>query len=1422
MAAENNIVGEVGLRVTPVDPGFNAGVQKIIDRLEQQAQFRVAANTKPAEQAVASLAGQIENGIGGAWAQASIQAAGFTAALYGIDRAVNGVLNKFSGLFDGIAKARAGFTSILGGADKANTLLGQVRQFAIDSPFVTSELVRYSQQLLGVGRAAGTIVPTLKSVGDIVASVGGDTQNIGSILYALTQIQSIGKLTGQDARQLQNQLVPITKYIADYTHQTIADVKKLQEGSGISADVVFAAIENRGKQVVGAMNASVRTIQGAKSVLSDTLTNIFQSNKGLNNIYDDIVKGIQAVAAKLSDPAVQGAITAAIDGIASLYEALKPVVAGLVAFGASTGLTFLNTFGTVLETISGVIKQFPAGFLQAIGIALGGIAALKAPFLLIKYAENLRTLTSGIFGLAAAHARETVAEVADAGAKNLAATATQRLAITEIEAATAAQVAAVGYEQQTLALEGLAVASTEAAAAETRLSLISRARQNLVAEGTKGGVGTAISVAGVVGGSLLKANTAGTNTLSQTAGSAAIGGGIGFQVAGAPGAAIGAALGAVTGYLGAEKAKLQASIKEMQTLGTEHAEAFLKANAKAFETATPESAVLIDTQFETLKAQIARNKDQIEGETKRNILKPTGGFLAQLNPFAKGGLAGGGDGLTDQEDQAKKIRNLSVATKGLVAEQAKLKETYTSIVVPIQDAALAASVFNKTAFVNNAEGHGKVAGQVKDFNELELAFRSYGVTSAEVVAMGAEKFASLVEQIEGLDTAQKKAVLSANNLAAAIKEQSATVKVLYETQISNLGAQIAAASALETAKKSAGAALTGDPLAPLQASEDTLKAQQSAEDFARGSKVVEIDNKITAAKKANNLVLGEALAKGKDAAVVAAGQAAANNVLYQTVIAHTKAIQASNDARERQLRLNKISLNEQQISSATGLKTAGSGLASAIVGGDTLAISKAQAEADKAVIAAGDAASALATANLQITRSGLIAAGLSTDAVDSQIRLTGEVARTAAETIALTGVEKEAAVARKLANADAIEFLQNLSEGQRQAALIFGAGDAVDAARASALNATASASSAITAALTDGATALEKATVLTAADSARQTIYAAVLAETHDKLLALATAQDIHNTVIAAAAANINAEVDQVVGLNSSLDTLEGRKIVASIILQGVTEALAQINVLELQLSHLFNFANSNIGLQNQSGVNAAIGGNKKQQDDLKKISGGQLPPDVLSGIAVKAAAQLPKEKADNTAQKAADALASAFDAMVTKVQSAADAIASAAEKWVGSIKERTQYETAVSASRLTKNTNQQIKDLTEVQSGLANLRSRGVSESVLNKLDINNVSDTRQVRKLVNASDAELATLVASVNRLDTKASEVAQTAEETRTRKNIANAIIDAAKTLGLDKPTSAAAAGLAAQFVIQPGINSEEVAQQILEALTSGRLG
>lgn len=94
------------------------------------------------------------------------------------------------------------FTTMLGSAEAANDMMGQLADFAAHTPFELSGLQTATRQLLAYGFTAEDIIPMLTNVGDATAALGTGQAGIEAVTRALGQMQTRGKVSAEEMLQL--------------------------------------------------------------------------------------------------------------------------------------------------------------------------------------------------------------------------------------------------------------------------------------------------------------------------------------------------------------------------------------------------------------------------------------------------------------------------------------------------------------------------------------------------------------------------------------------------------------------------------------------------------------------------------------------------------------------------------------------------------------------------------------------------------------------------------------------------------------------------------------------------------------------------------------------------------------------------------------------------------------------------------------------------------------------------------------------------------------------------------------------------------------------------------------------------------------------------------------------------------------------
>lgn len=139
--------------------------------------------------------------------------------------------------YDSFERFRLSMEALIGGG-AADKLVNQIDQYAIRSAFTAESLRGVAQTLLALGTPADKLFQRTQMAANMTALAGGNSDTLYRLGLALSQIESIGYLRGQERNQLAQAGVPIAKILASM------GVKPGQElGQGVKADAVFAAME---------------------------------------------------------------------------------------------------------------------------------------------------------------------------------------------------------------------------------------------------------------------------------------------------------------------------------------------------------------------------------------------------------------------------------------------------------------------------------------------------------------------------------------------------------------------------------------------------------------------------------------------------------------------------------------------------------------------------------------------------------------------------------------------------------------------------------------------------------------------------------------------------------------------------------------------------------------------------------------------------------------------------------------------------------------------------------------------------------------------------------------------------------------------------------------------------------------------------
>ena len=194
----------------------------------------------------------------------------FALGLAGLSVAAGGFAIKAVKAASEAEQMQISFTTMLGSAEKAQNFIAQMKEFAAKTPFETTDISKAAQTFLSFGMDVESVMPSVQMIGDVAM---GNKERFAALSLAFAQVQSTGRLMGQDLLQMVNQGFNPLQIISEKTGKSMAELKDEMAKGAISAEDVaeaFRIATSEGGRFYGGMEAQSKTLAGVWSTLSDT------------------------------------------------------------------------------------------------------------------------------------------------------------------------------------------------------------------------------------------------------------------------------------------------------------------------------------------------------------------------------------------------------------------------------------------------------------------------------------------------------------------------------------------------------------------------------------------------------------------------------------------------------------------------------------------------------------------------------------------------------------------------------------------------------------------------------------------------------------------------------------------------------------------------------------------------------------------------------------------------------------------------------------------------------------------------------------------------------------------------------------------------------------------------------------------------
>lgn len=188
------------------------------------------------------------------------------------------------------------FQTMLGSKQQADSLMNQLIQTAVITPFNMSDIAKSAKQLLAYGVAADEVNETLVRLGDIAAGLSIPINDL-AYLYGTTMVQ--GRMYTQDLNQFLGRGIPLTEELAKQFGVNKNEVKELVTAGKVGFPEVKQAIidlTSEGGKFGGLMEAQSKSITGQMSNIEDSIEQMFNEiGKKTEGVISTSLSGVSTI-----------------------------------------------------------------------------------------------------------------------------------------------------------------------------------------------------------------------------------------------------------------------------------------------------------------------------------------------------------------------------------------------------------------------------------------------------------------------------------------------------------------------------------------------------------------------------------------------------------------------------------------------------------------------------------------------------------------------------------------------------------------------------------------------------------------------------------------------------------------------------------------------------------------------------------------------------------------------------------------------------------------------------------------------------------------------------------------------------------------------------------------------------------------------
>lgn len=232
--------------------------------------IKIGANSSELRKELANTKKELETNLGSAAMTASNIA---VAGIAGIAASLGALGVKAVQAAGSFQQTQAAMTNMLGSAERAQSLLSDLQNFAAKTPFEFNDVAAATQKFLAFGFTAEQVIPTLTAVGDAAAGVGLGKEGVDRVTLALGQMAAKAKVQSDEMLQLTEAGIPAWQMLADKIGVSVPQAMDMVSKGTVDAQTgLQALVGGMEEKFGGMMEQQSSTITGTWSNMMDGLS----------------------------------------------------------------------------------------------------------------------------------------------------------------------------------------------------------------------------------------------------------------------------------------------------------------------------------------------------------------------------------------------------------------------------------------------------------------------------------------------------------------------------------------------------------------------------------------------------------------------------------------------------------------------------------------------------------------------------------------------------------------------------------------------------------------------------------------------------------------------------------------------------------------------------------------------------------------------------------------------------------------------------------------------------------------------------------------------------------------------------------------------------------------------------------------------